>query len=664
MEQALLDSFQENIALIHPDGVIYATNAAWKKFAVDNGASSSYLDIGRNYLKLLLDTGSFDEAAGIQAVLDQSLPSYESSYACPAPHEECWYLMRVTPLVEEGRVRAAIISHRNITNEEQQRREVFDVLESMTDAFYALDEDWRFVYLNQEASRLLRKSKQQVINEVVWEVFPEAVKTDMYTTYLEVARSKQTQILEQYYPPLEIWFEIHVYPRSSGGVSVYFKDITDKKHKEVELWETAHYDQLTKLPNRFYLYQDLQAKLEQNQPTAIFFLDLNGFKLINDVYGHDKGDELLREVASRLQVHLPEAFFISRFGGDEFVITTAFTTEQKLELDVVQIASIFNDTYLLTGVNRFHVTAAIGISVFPRDCKLVDELLTKSDMAMYEAKKGKHTKWVYYSGSMAESWNRRLRLEKDLVEALHTKTLLPYFQPEIDTVVNQVVSLEMLARWNHPVLGPISPQEFIPIAEESGQLQLLTESLVEQAIDYLHHWQHHFDYKGLLSINVTSQLISEDSFCDFLLRIKKEQDIPNGVLELELTENVQLFESPFIQQQLRLLQDNGFRIAIDDFGSGYSNFSYISEFPIDKIKIDKSFTDYIGQSKKGEAVLDSLVMLSLRLGIDLVAEGVETEAQVRYLQLRECMWMQGYYFAKPLPAEEASLYLETLYIKK
>lgn len=251
----------------------------------------------------------------------------------------------------------------------------------------------------------------------------------------------------------------------------------------------------------------------------------------------------------------------------------------------------------------------------------------------------------------------------ELLSAVQTKEIVPYLQPEIDTVINKVVSMEMLSRWNHPVLGFISPQEFIPIAEESGQLQSLTEGLLERAIHDLHYWQHHLGYKGMLSINVTSQLISEDSFCDFLIELKREAQIEDNILELELTENMQLFESPFIQQKLRMLQDSGFRIAIDDFGSGYSNFSYISEFPINKIKIDKSFTDYIGQSEKGEAVLDSLVLLSLRLGIDLVAEGVETEAQVHYLQMRECMWMQGYYFSKPLNAEDTAEYLKIVSLK-
>lgn len=662
MEQTLIDSFQENIALIRLDGTIYATNRAWKQFARENGATEEYSDIDQNYIEILRAAGSVDEAEGIEAVLTQKVPFYDSSYACPSPQQERWYLMRVTPLRQDGNVYGALIAHRNITEEEEQRREVYDVLESMTDAFYAVDEEWRFIYLNQQASQLLRRQRQDILGKVVWDEFPEAVETNVFTTFLEVTASQKSEVLEQYYAPLETWFEVHVYPRSGGGVSVYFKDITDKKHKEAKLWQTAHYDHLTQLPNRLHLYEDLKPKVREGSPTALFFMDLNDFKMINDVYGHDKGDELLQEVANRLQSLLPPPFFISRFGGDEFVISAPYHNDEQLEADVERIANAFQDPYWVEGTNRFKVNAAIGISVFPRDAKKADELITKSDMAMYAAKKNKNTRWVYYHEEMSTEWNRRLRLEKDILHALQNDELVPYFQPEVDTFIDTVVSMELLARWQHPELGWISPLEFIPIAEDSGQLNELMKGLIRKAIKELVHWQTEYGYQGMLSVNVTAQLLAEESFCQEVLQLKEEWHLKDGIIEFELTENVQLFESPFIQQRLRILQESGFRIAMDDFGSGYSNFSYISDFPIDKIKIDKSFIDYIGESAKGEAVLDALILLSLRLGIDLVAEGVETEEQLRYLQNRECMLMQGYYFSRPMAAKDAHHYLESLFV--
>ncbi|MFC4353730.1 putative bifunctional diguanylate cyclase/phosphodiesterase [Chryseomicrobium palamuruense] len=483
----------------------------------------------------------------------------------------------------------------------------------------------------------------------------------IYSTYRAVVETQKSQVIEEYYPPLETWFEIHVYPRSGGGVSVYFKDITDQKQKEAKLWQTAHYDHLTGLPNRLYLYEEVKPKIKEGQSTALFFIDLNDFKMINDVCGHDTGDELLKDVANRLQSLLPSTFFVSRFGGDEFVILVPYLDDEQLEMDAERIAHVFHDPFWIQEINRFTVNVAIGISVFSKDGHDADELITKSDMAMYAAKKMKNTNWVYYQEAMSTEWNRRLRLEKDLLQAMQRDELMPYFQPEIDTVIQGVLSMELLARWEHPELGFISPLEFIPIAEDSGQLKELMQGLIRKAVQELVSWQEKVQYQGMLSVNVTSQLISEDSFCENLLRLKEEFHLADGILELELTENMQLFETPLIQQKLRILQENGIRIAIDDFGSGYSNFSYISDFPIDKIKIDKSFTDYIEVSKRGEAVLDSLILLSLRLGIDLVAEGVETEAQVSYLQKRECMFMQGYYFARPMPAREAGDYLESLF---
>lgn len=522
MDQALIDSFQENIALIQPDGTIFATNRAWRQFARENGAAADYSDIGRNYLDILRNAGSLEEAEGIEAVLHEMVPFYDSNYACPSPRNERWYQMRVTPLRQDKKVCGALIAHRNITEEEQQRQEIYNILESMTDAFYAIDHEWRFIYINDQAAKLLRRTRHDILGKIMWEEFPESVDTEIYPTYLEVATLRKPQVIEEYYPPLETWFEIHVYPRVGGGVSVYFKDITDKKHKEVKLWQTAHYDYLTRLPNRLYFYEDLKPKIRNAQPTALFFIDLNDFKMINDVYGHDKGDELLQEVGNRLRFLLPPHFFISRFGGDEFVISAPYCDDLQLESDAKRVSQVFRDPYWIKGINRFTMNAAIGISVFPRDGQVADDIIAKSDMAMYSAKKSKTTNWVYYHESMTTEWNRRLQLEKDLLQSLKNNELLPYFQPEIDTVIQNVVSMELLARWNHPTLGLVSPQEFISIAEDSGQLQELMLGLIQKSVKQLIRWQKKYQYRGMLSVNVTSQLISEDAFCNALVRLKEE----------------------------------------------------------------------------------------------------------------------------------------------
>lgn len=660
MHQEVIDSFQETIALVDLDGVIYAVNHAWKRFAVQNGASFHDSDIGRNYLRLLTNSGSVQDANGIQAVLEGTIPFYDSSYACPSPQEERWYLMHVAPLIEAGRIKGALISHRNITYEEQQRREVYDVLESMTDAFYALDENWRFVYLNEEAGNLLRRDRELLVGKAMLDEFPQVKETKIYHMYKEVSELKTTRTFDEYYPPLDTWFEIHVYPRGNGGVSVYFKDITEKKLKEQKLWHTANYDHLTELPNRLHFYNHLEEQLAQRQPTSVYFLDLNGFKLINDVYGHDRGDDFLREVASRLETSLAPEFFLSRFGGDEFVVTKPYLGSEKMNEDAARISAAFDEIFWLKGTAPVQLGVAIGISVYPEDGLTPDQLITNSDMAMYEAKKAKRTKWVRYSEQMSMSWNRRLQLEKQMMTAVLTGELRPHYQPEIDTEHQRVVSIEALARWFHPELGYITPVEFIAIAEETGHLQELSERLIEQACSDYSRWKEQDGYQGTLSINVTSELLSEDSFVEFLVQQKKIWRIADLKLELELTENIHLFESPFIQQKLKWLQTQGFSIAIDDFGSGYSNFSYITEIPLNKIKIDKLFVDYIGTSEKGEAVLDALILLSLRLGIELVAEGVETSEQVRYLQSRQCMLMQGYYFSKPVSSEELHTFLQKI----
>lgn len=657
MQQEVIDSFQENIALVDLQGNIYAVNKAWVSFALDNGASPDYTDLGRNYVQVLMTSGAIEDATGIQAVLDGRLPYYDSSYACPSPQLERWYLMRVSPITEQGKIKGALVSHRNITQEEQQRREIYDVLESMTDAFYALDENWRFVYLNKEAEKLLQRNREELLGKLMIDEFPDVKDTGIFHQYKEVARLQKTHQFDIFYPPLDTWFEIHVYPRGNGGLSVYFKDITEKKIKEQKLWHTANYDHLTGLPNRLHFYSHLNEQLRTEQTTAVFFMDLNGFKLVNDVYGHDTGDDFLKEVAERLTQQLEPDFFISRFGGDEFVLTKSFADEKTMHEDAARIGAVFKEVFWLTGTAPVQLGAAIGISVFPLDGSSADQLISNSDMAMYEAKQAKRTKWVRYSKQMGTRWERRLLLEKQMMTAVHSGDLRPFYQPEVDMEQGRIVSFEMLARWFHPELGTIAPNEFITIAEETGHIQELSERLIEQALQDFSVWRKQ-GYQGTLSINVTSELIMEETFVGFLVHQKQLWELPDHSLELELTENIQLFQSPFVQQQLKWLQQHGFCIAIDDFGSGYSNFSYISEFPINKIKIDKLFIDYIGSSEKGEAVLDALVLLSLRLGIDLVAEGVETEAQIDYLRSRQCRLVQGYYISHPLPLEKATLFLE------
>lgn len=663
MYEEIIDSLIDQVAVIKLDGVIININKSWKKFCEEMEGNHEIPDIGTNFLRILSNSNSVEAYDGIIQVLNGDVPFFQTTYTFPSQKEKRWLSMIVSPLFEKGCVKGATIVYRNISNEENERLEVNDVLESMTDAFIALDENWRFTYINKEAERLLFLSKKELLGKDIWDIFPQAINTPFDENYSITMHKRIKTRFEEYFEPLETWFEVHAYPLESGGISVYFNNINEKKAKDDKLWDTAHHDFLTEIPNRLLLYKKLEMRISYGTPFAIFFLDLNNFKLVNDAYGHDMGDCFLLEISKRLRNDLSNKYFLSRFGGDEFILCTEYVDDFQVESDAYQILSVIEKPFNNFSLPPVTISASLGISVFPYNGNSVDSLITAADTAMYEAKKMKGDQWKRYESVMSDTLNRRLFIEESLKEAIKSDAYYTVFQPQVDSIKNEIIGIEVLSRWNHPELGPISPEEFICVAEETGQIRFLTEHIIDSSLSMYNKWKKMTGFSGVMSFNVSSTLLSEPSFVSFLLYQLEKHSIPQGKLEIEITENVQIFSSTVINNHMYDIQKAGIRIAIDDFGVGYSNLSYISNLPISKIKIDKFFINCIGESTKGEAILQAIIVLAKNLEIDVIAEGVETVTQRDYLKEHSCSLVQGYYYDRPLKEEQFLSRLQQFGIK-
>ncbi|AOM84155.1 sensor domain-containing protein [Salisediminibacterium beveridgei] len=656
-----LDAHPDHAAVIDDAGYITMTNLAWARFSQENQGDPAYTDVGVNYLTVLNQGNALREYEGIVGVLNGDIPQYTNKYPCHAPDMERWFLMTVTPLQDETGIVRALIIHRNITESEWMKNQTVNILESMTDAFFTLDYEWRFTYVNQEAGRLLERNREDLIGEHIWEEFPLLRNSGMQESSEKAVQSKMAQSIEDYVPALDKWFEVHAYPRDQGGLAVFFKDVTSRKQADRILWEMANFDTLTGLSNRRYLYEQLNKKIEQNESLAVLFLDLNTFKDINDAFGHDSGDEVLLETARRLQeMEQKIGGLAARLGGDEFVFVVSETGQAAISRIAEQLLKQVRQPIAIDGESHFSVTASIGIAKYPEAAANVNELMSAADTAMYEAKKAPLAEGTYqfYEMEMREAVKRRIAMSDDLFKALDDGQFYFVFQPQLNLVTGFVEGVEVLSRWEHPELGMIPPPEFIALAEETGKIQPLTERMITEVLEKVGIWREKWSFNGSVAFNVSGSLIESRTFGSFLKAVMEDYQVLPGQIELEITESTSLANSDTLFKHLDYFRSSGISIAIDDFGTGFSKLDHLSTLPVDRIKIDKSFISQIGSGSKGEAILYALIHLVDSLELDIVAEGVETLEQARVLLEKGCTHVQGFYYARPETEEWIVPYIQ------
>ena len=434
------------------------------------------------------------------------------------------------------------------------------------------------------------------------------------------------------------------------------RDITDRKRAEEVISYQAYHDILTDLPNRI-LFKDrlglavIQAKRKQTE-LAVMFIDLDRFKLVNDTLGHVKGDDLLTQVSARLKECLRRGDTLARQGGDEFTIVLPELRDRD---DARVIADKFLETlqepFDLDG-HEVHISASIGIAIYPSDGESIDELLRHADIAMYQVKALGKNGHSFYHTSMLDVSHQKIALEQALRRALEQDELEMYYQPQIDAITGRIVGAEALMRWNHPTRGLLSAGEFLPFAEENGLMLPISDWMIGALCRDMLQWKAVGGGNVRLSLNLSPQYLDRGDFFEKMRGALVRYGIAPGQIEVEITENICIRNPQYAIEQLNKLCQLGVSVAIDDFGTGYSSLSYLHRFPIHTVKIDQSFVKEIHEENGHYPVILAIISIARGLGLNLIAEGVETEEQARYLRSNGCLTMQGYLYYRPIPLQD------------
>jgi diguanylate cyclase (GGDEF)-like protein/PAS domain S-box-containing protein len=536
--------------------------------------------------------------------------------------------------------------------------QMIEVLEGMNDGFYTLDDEDRFNYVNSSAELLLRKSKSELLGKKVWDMFEGAKQLLAHKIY-EVKKQKTFVEIEEFYEPLNLWFEARIDPSPDGGVSIFFRDITKRKNAESRISHMAYCDMLTGLFNRNKLHEFLSDVITNvnkgNRQQALLFIDLDGYKTINDTLGHQKGDLLLIQVAKRLSNCIEDGF-VSRTGGDEFAVVIS---ADKAVYTAEKIIQCVSQPYQFNENTEILLTSSIGIAVIDEGLSL-DQLLVHADIAMYQAKANGKNGYIRFSYEHLVKLERKAWLEREIRKALDKDTFMLHYQPQLNIKHNRITGVEALIRWKHAEQGFISPDEFIPVVEETGQMNRLTEWVLRTACQQVIKWQQdQLDIR--IAVNISTSSLNQNTLLNLVNLILNETGVSPEYIQLEITESIAALDPQFVVKQLTELKKSGLSIALDDFGTGYSSLSNLGMYPVDILKIDRSFIRGLQYShiSNAAAIIESIVALAHNLKMVVIAEGVETEEDLDFLRKVGCDEIQGYLFSHPLPAEEIGKVLFT-----
>ncbi|QJD92693.1 EAL domain-containing protein [Duganella dendranthematis] len=544
--------------------------------------------------------------------------------------------------------------------------------EASMDAFFVMREvrngdgvivDFKIVEANVRAAQMTGTSKQELCSTTLCQLIPAARGNGMLKGLIEViaAGGMHEQEWQNTVPQLRArWLHQQVVA-VQGGIVAIVRDISERKAAEERMLHLAHHDTLTGLPNRSLISDRLEhtiAQARRNGGTVLVaFMDLDGFKLVNDGLGHNAGDELLKVVAERMSGCLRESDTVGRFGGDEFVllldepasVVDATPVLERVRKAVLQSISVSGQ--------EVQVSCSIGVAVYPNDGGDAGTLLMNADAAMYRAKELGKNNIQFYTREMNASIEEKLLLLEGLRSALDERQFRLVYQPKVDLRTGRVFGVEALVRWDHPEHGVIGPDRFIPLAEESGMIIALGDWVLRSACAQNRAWQRAGLAPLRISVNVSPRQFEDPQLVERVQRALADSGLTAEWLELEVTEGVIMRDLQQAVAKMAAVRAMGVSLSIDDFGTGYSSLSALKSFPISTLKIDKSFVRDLGRSSGDEAIASSIIGLAHRLKLRVIAEGVETEQQRSFLRENGCDEMQGYLFSRPLPPEQLALLL-------
>lgn len=538
------------------------------------------------------------------------------------------------------------------------------LLDSIPDLAWIKDAQFRFHAVNEAYARIVGKPATQMLGQTVFQIWPESLARQFQAHDEEVLRTGEPHHVEMEIPDQDgkphILDYLRVPVRDEDGQVVgtagVARDITGRKQAEARIRYLAEHDALTDLPNRTLLNTRLAEAIahsvgEQAQ-MALLFLDLDHFKNINDSLGHELGDKLLQQVAERLGQMLDERDTISRPGGDEFAILLAHCGDAAMIGRIAQrLLDGVAQPFLVDG-HELVLSASIGISVYPYDGADLGTLMKNADAALFTAKAAGRNNYQFFTAEMNARVFERLSLENSLRKALGRKELVLHYQPQVEVKSGRLVGFEALLRWRHPDMGLISPARFIPIAEETNLILPIGEWVLAEACFQLMAWQAQGLPATSVAVNLSAVQFRQRNLVDIVARVLAESGLPPERLELEITESLLMEDTERAIQVLHDLKALGVRLSLDDFGTGYSSLSYLKRFPLDKIKIDQSFVRDLTRDPGDAAIIQAIIAIASKLGMGVIAEGVETREQLDYLNRHDCPEVQGFLFSPAVAAAE------------
>ncbi len=549
----------------------------------------------------------------------------------------------------------------------ESKLRIHAMLNSMRDGVITSDKNGLINSVNPAAAKLFGYSELELINYPIKKLIPSLLsKTSFYKKYIDTRTETEAQHKSGKKIPIELStseFTLEDEPM----VTSIIHDISNRKKIELQVEHQAHYDPLTDLPNRRLLMDRLEYSLKTSRRYksygALLFLDLDNFKHLNDSLGHSIGDNLLQQVATRLTENVRDSDTVARLGGDEFVVilTALDQSEHRASTLAHQIAekvrSEIGKTYNLNG-HDYHFTPSIGIALYPGENNSADDILRHADSAMYLAKSEGRNTVRFYKTSMQATADNRLQLEKELRHALKNNEFVLHYQPQINSQ-GQLAGLEALIRWQHPSKALYPPDNFLSIAEDACLMVDIGKWVIETAMQQFAQWRKDniIPDKTILAINVSPSQFNDKNFIPQILDSLQKSLLPANNILLEITENLMIQNIESAISKMLILKQQGIQFAIDDFGTGYSSLQYLKRLPISQIKIDKQFTVDFTIDPNNAAIIEAILSMAHHFDLEVVAEGIEAQPELYFLQAKGCNIYQGFFFSAPLAASELELFI-------
>jgi len=559
-----------------------------------------------------------------------------------------------------------VIARKRTEKALQESEQRFRQLVAMSsDWYWEQDEQFRFVAMTGDFAEKSGVSVERLLGRTRWDLVPGFLDTDAGREHLallqagEPFRNLEYRALDD--DGDERWFCVSGQPMfdDEGRFTGYRgtgSDITARKLTEQRVHHVAQHDVLTGLPNRSLLQDRLEQAVayasRSGHPVWVMLIDLDRFKYVNDSMGHKAGDVLLMTVAARLRSTLRDSDTVARLSGDEFVVILSEHSEQPLGPEIVQRVMDSVAQPVMLGPKEFFVTCSVGVAAYPSDGTPAESLIEHADIAMYRAKKLGRNNFQFYTPAMNEESLERVRIESALRNALERNEFVLHYQPQVDLKSGQIVGMEALIRWQHPELGMVSPMRFVGVAEDTGLIVPIGAWVMRTACAQNKAWQDAGLGKLRVAVNLSARQFSAADLLPGIEAALRDTGLDPSCLELELTESLFMSDITPAVELLHRMKALGINLSIDDFGTGYSSLSYLSRFPIDVLKIDRSFVADITHDADDARIVDSIIALAHNLRLSVIAEGVETAEQLDYLRHQGCDEIQGYYFSRPLPVPE------------